>query len=80
VELRHGGGSRVKKIIDTLKQHSDSTTIVLTELRNNENANIIQSALADMGLFTSSQRQLNQIIILFLLHLKKNLNRKHFPN
>jgi exonuclease III len=47
--LQHGGGKRVTKIIDVLRQHTDATIFVLTEFHNNENAIKIQSALTDLG-------------------------------
>jgi exonuclease III len=47
--LQHGGGKRVTKIIDVLRQHTDATIFVLTEFRNNDNASKIQSALTDLG-------------------------------
>ena len=40
LNVRHGGGSRLVSIIDRLKQYN-SDVIVLTEFRNNKNADLI---------------------------------------
>ena len=77
--LQHGGGKRVKKIIDTLKRHHDATTIVLTEFRNNKNAAVIQSALADIGFVnqfkTTADPKTNSVLIVS----KENFESKTFP-
>ena len=47
--LQHGGGNRIDRIVDVLKQHQNPTTLVLTEFRNNNNGAIIQRVLIEMG-------------------------------
>ena len=47
--LRQGGGKRVNLILECLKEHSDATTIVLTEFRNNKNAVILEEYLRGLG-------------------------------
>ena len=77
--LRHGGGSRVTMIIETLKLHSNATTIILTEFRNNENASIIQSSLSESGFIhqftTTAEPTKNSVLIAS----KENFKSKTFP-
>ena len=77
--LRHGGGNRVEKIIDTLQQHSNATTIVLTEFRNNDNAPKMQTALADLGFIhqytTTADAKKNSVLIAS----KEKYSSKTFP-
>lgn len=47
--LQHGGGSRIDRIVDVLKQHQNATTFVLTEFKNNTFGTFIQKALSDIG-------------------------------
>lgn len=77
--IRHGGGSRVLDIINTLSKHADATTIVLTEFRNNDNAVLIRKALVDFGFInqftTNAPFNKNSILIVS----KENLQSKTFP-
>lgn len=46
--IRHGGGSRVAKIIESIQQH-DPDLVLLTEFRQNRNGEKIQSLLHGLG-------------------------------
>jgi exodeoxyribonuclease III len=46
--IRHGGGTRVNKIIDRIIEH-EADIVIITEYRNNENGLIIRKALLENG-------------------------------
>ena len=77
--IRHGGGARVSKIIETLKGHTDATTIILTEFRNNGNAKVIQEALHELGFIYQfkAQTEINKNSVLIVS--KENFKYKLFP-
>ena len=47
--LRHGGGSRINQIIDTIAENNYLDIIVLTEFRNNQNKVIIECELKKLN-------------------------------
>lgn len=46
--IRHGGGTRISKIADVIKNH-DADIIVITEYRNNENGSELRKSLLENG-------------------------------
>jgi len=77
--LRQGGGKRVNLILECLKEHSDATTIVLTEFRNNKNAVILEEYLRGLGFIHQykplAEPQLNSVLIVS----KDICSAKYFP-
>ena len=65
--IRHGGGKRVREIINGIKKYSDSEIIILTEFRNNINGGQIKNALSNLGYqeiqTTNSEKKTNSVLI-----------------
>ena len=76
--LRHGGGSRIKDIIEVLKDNIQTDILVLTEFRNNSNKEILLSSLEKMGYaffyMPKSEPKINTVFIA----TKKNYNVEYF--
>ena len=47
--IQHGGGSRLNVILSELKKNSDSSVVVLTEFRSNDNGIKIRDVLSELG-------------------------------
>lgn len=47
--IRHGGGTRIKEILNALSAHKDSQTIILTEYRNNDKTPLLKDTLSQWG-------------------------------
>ncbi len=47
--LRHGGGKRIKQILETLKENNNIDVLILTEFRNNQNKLTIENELKNQG-------------------------------
>ena len=65
--LRHGGGKRIKEIIQVLSENSETDVFVLTEYRNNSNKEFIKSELNKLGYIyqfnPNSSPKLNSVLI-----------------
>ena len=77
--LQHGGGSRLTHIVNTLKQHSDATTFVLTEFKNNSYGKIIQTSLAEIGFVHQFTATNDPALNSVLIASKENFQSKTFP-
>lgn len=47
--LRHGGGKRIKRILESLEENNSIDVWILTEFRNNQNKTLIESGLQKQG-------------------------------
>jgi len=76
--LRHGGGSRIKDIINVLNDNIKTDILVLTEFRNNSNKEVLLTSLKKMGYtyFYSpkSEPKTNTVLIA----TKQNYNVEYF--
>ena len=77
--IRHGGGKRVREIINGIKKYSDSEIFILTEFRNNINGGQIKNALSNLGYqeiqTTNSEKKTNsQNPLLKLIYLMSSEN------
>lgn len=65
--LRHGGGKRIKAIIQAVSLHSTTDVFVFTEYRNNSNRDFIRNELAHLGYIfqytTASEPKINTVLI-----------------
>lgn len=77
--IRHGGGTRISEIVKALTKHSNATTIVLTEFRNNENGVVLRKSLENLGFInqftTDTPPNKNSVLIVS----KENFKSKTFP-
>jgi len=65
--LRHGGGKRIKEIVQVLSENSETDIFVLTEYRNNSNKEFVKSELNKLGYIyqfnPNSEPKLNSVLI-----------------
>ncbi len=65
--IRHGGGKRIKDIIQVISENSETDIFILTEYRNNANKEFISSELIKLGYNfqynPASEPKLNSVLI-----------------
>jgi len=65
--IRHGGGARLNEILSEIRKNADSDVIVLTEFRDNKNAQAIRAVLSECGMpfqfMPNTEPRVNTILI-----------------
>ena len=65
--IRHGGGKRVKEIVNVLKDNINSDVFILTEFRNNNNKEAIETSFKVLGFnniySTKADSKTNSVLI-----------------
>lgn len=77
--LRHGGGNRAKKILESLEDNKDIDVLILTEFRNNQNKPIFENGLKDQGYKFLKTLDVEPKLNSVLVASKKEFESEEFP-
>lgn len=79
--LRHGGGNRIKQILESIVENNHIDVLILTEFRNNQNKIIIENGLKNQGYKFIGTIDVDPKLNSVLIASKKEFeSQQDFPN